>query len=124
MRILYPNLVYGAIASSGTPNFHCQSNHWTSRDFIGVTHASIVLWEYMEIIRKAADPICSSNLEHSVDYIDSILPIRGLKTILKGLFGLATLEHDEDFASVISVSSVLATITRIDSMCQIMLWGV
>ncbi|KAH9922863.1 peptidase S28 [Epithele typhae] len=83
MRVLYPELVYGAIASSG------------------VTHASLENWEYMEIIRKAADLKCSGNLQLSIQIIDSMLgkPVAG--NAIKGLFGLAGLEHDEDFASLV-----------------------
>ena len=75
-----------------------------------VTHASIENWEYMEIIRQAADPKCSAHLESSVQAIDSILtrgndPInKALKRRLKGLFGLADLEHDDDFAALVEVS--------------------
>lgn len=69
----------------------------------GVTHASIVNWEYMEIIRKAADPKCSAHLENAVQTIDSILSSGRLSRPLKALFGLADLRHDEDFASVIEV---------------------
>ncbi|KZT12085.1 peptidase S28 [Laetiporus sulphureus 93-53] len=83
MKILYPKLVYGAIASSG------------------VTHASIVNWEYTDIIRRAADPECSSNLQRAVEFIDTILSVPPLRTPLKRLFGLAELEHDDDFASVL-----------------------
>lgn len=74
-----------------------------------VTHASIENWEYMEIIRQAADPKCSAHLENSIQTIDATLargddPIgRTLKRRLKGLFGLAGLEHDEDFVSLIEV---------------------
>ncbi|KAJ3558690.1 hypothetical protein NM688_g768 [Phlebia brevispora] len=85
MRVLYPDLVFGAIASSA------------------VTHASIENWEYMEIIRNAADPKCISHLETSIQTIDHILslPQTQLKRRLKGLFGVADLEHDEDFVSLI-----------------------
>ncbi|KAI0074024.1 peptidase S28 [Panus rudis PR-1116 ss-1] len=83
MRILYPDLVYGAIASSA------------------VTHASLSNWEYMEIIRRAANPRCSNHLEKAIQRIDTLLAIPFAKRTLKGLFGLADLEHDEDFASVI-----------------------
>jgi len=84
MKILYPDLVWGAIASSG------------------VTHAAVENWQYMEIIRKAADPKCSSHLENSLNIVDAILLSGIFKKQLKGLFGLADLEHDEDFASVLS----------------------
>ncbi|KAJ6611408.1 serine carboxypeptidase S28-domain-containing protein [Mycena sp. CBHHK59/15] len=83
MKILYPDLVYGAIASSG------------------VTHASIVNWEYMEIIRTAADPKCSAHLENAIQTIDKILASGRLARPLKALFGLSELRHDDDFASVL-----------------------
>ncbi|EPT05266.1 hypothetical protein FOMPIDRAFT_1013559 [Fomitopsis schrenkii] len=84
MRILYPDLVYGAIASSG------------------VTHADIENWRYMDIIRRAADPECSDNLVRSVEFVDAVLSIPALRGALKELFGLRDLEHDEDFASLLS----------------------
>ena len=56
----------------------------------------------MEIIRQAADPKCSAHLENAVRTVDAIL-LRGddafsktLKRHLKGLFGVAELEHDEN----------------------------
>jgi hypothetical protein len=63
----------------------------------------------METIRQAADPKCSAHLESSIKTIDSILtrgddPIsRAMKNRLRSIFGLAGLEHDEDFASLIEV---------------------
>ncbi|KAF9449108.1 hypothetical protein P691DRAFT_813128 [Macrolepiota fuliginosa MF-IS2] len=84
MKILYPDLVWGSIASSG------------------VTHAAIENWQYMEVIRNAADPTCSSHLVASVNVIDTILLSGIFKKQLKGLFGLADLQHDQDFASTIS----------------------
>ncbi|KAH8114486.1 peptidase S28 [Phellopilus nigrolimitatus] len=85
MRVLYPELVFGAIASSG------------------VTHAAIELWEYMEVIRKAADPECSKHIETSIAAIDYVLlHTPHLRKPLKALFGLAGLEHDDDFASLLS----------------------
>jgi hypothetical protein len=82
MKILYPDLVFGAIASSG------------------VTHATLENWEYHDIIRLNADPKCSSHLEGAVSTIDDVLKSRGKKA-LKSLFGLGALEHDEDFASLL-----------------------
>ncbi|KAH9936342.1 serine carboxypeptidase S28-domain-containing protein [Fomitopsis serialis] len=84
MKILYPDLVYGAIASSG------------------VTHADFENWRYMDIIRRAAEPECSANLVHSVEFIDTVLSIPHLRIALKQLFGLKELEHDEDFVSLLS----------------------
>ena len=110
MKILYPELVYGAIASSGMCGLdRAVSLFDIKTPLIAVTHATIENWEYMEIIRQAADPKCSAHLENSIKTIDAIL-LRGndpvnmaLKRRLKGLFGVADLEHDEDFASLIEV---------------------
>ena len=85
-RILYPDLVFGAIASSG------------------VTHAALENWEYFEIIRQAAEPECSSSLQNAIETIDTLLNIPFLRRFLKGLFGLADLEHDDDFVSLLTVS--------------------
>ncbi|KAF8885674.1 serine carboxypeptidase S28-domain-containing protein [Gymnopilus junonius] len=85
MKILYPDIVWGAIASSG------------------VTHAALENWQYMDIIREAADPTCAEHLVNSINRIDSILtgdrPF--FKRQLKNLFGLGDLEHDEDFVSLL-----------------------
>lgn len=77
---------------------------------VAVTHASIENWEYMEIIRQAADPKCSAHLENSIKAIDAVLkrgndPVsKSLKRRLKGLFGLADLQHDDDFAALVEAS--------------------
>ncbi|RXW17807.1 hypothetical protein EST38_g8048 [Candolleomyces aberdarensis] len=83
MKILYPDIVYGAIASSA------------------VTHATLEAWEYMTVIRDAADPKCSSHIVNAISSIDSILQRGYFKRQLKALFGLAELEHDEDFVSLL-----------------------
>ncbi|KAF5335362.1 hypothetical protein D9611_011660 [Ephemerocybe angulata] len=83
MKILYPEIVYGAIASSA------------------VTHATLQAWEYMTVIRDAADPKCSSHIVNAIESIDEILRRGYFKTQLKALFGLASLEHDEDFVSLL-----------------------
>lgn len=62
----------------------------------------------MEIIRGAADPKCVSHLENSVNIIDTILLTGIFKKQLKGLFGLADLAHDDDFASTISVCTAIS----------------
>ncbi|KAN0131018.1 peptidase S28 [Lactarius tabidus] len=84
MRVLYPDIVFGAIASSA------------------VTHAVLTNWEYMDVIRLAADPKCSSNLVNSITTIDSLLKIRTLRGQLKKLFGLGGLASDQDFVSVLT----------------------
>ncbi|THH10296.1 hypothetical protein EW146_g8421 [Bondarzewia mesenterica] len=86
MKILYPDIVFGAIASSG------------------VTHAAITNWEYMDVIRIYADPKCSANLVRSVALIDTLLKVPVVRTYLKGLFGLGNLTHDVDFVSLITVA--------------------
>ncbi|KAF8827873.1 hypothetical protein HHX47_DHR4000693 [Lentinula edodes] len=83
MRVLYPDLVYGAIASSA------------------VTHAAIINWEYMDIIRRYADPTCSLHLQKAIETIDTILDHRVLSAPLKALFGVHGLKHDVDFVSLI-----------------------
>lgn len=70
-----------------------------------VTHAALENWQYMDIIREAADPTCADHLVNSINTIDSILansPVF-LKRLLKNVFGLGGLEHDEDFVSVLEV---------------------
>lgn len=99
MKILYPDLVFGAIASSG------------------VTHAALSNWQYMDIIRRAADPTCMRNIEQSIRIVDTILTTRVFARPLKGLFGLADLEHDVDFVSTIEVRFVaLGGITDLHSI--------
>jgi hypothetical protein len=60
-------------------------------------------WEYMDVIRLAADPKCSSNLVNSIITIDRLLKVRRLRGPLKKLFGLGELESDQDFVSVLTV---------------------
>jgi len=69
-----------------------------------VTHAALSNWEYMEIIRQAADPKCSSHLEKSIVTIDTLLNFPRLANSLKALFGLKDLKHDEDFVSLLEVA--------------------
>ncbi|KAK0441668.1 serine carboxypeptidase S28-domain-containing protein, partial [Armillaria borealis] len=83
MKILYPELVFGAIASSG------------------VTHATIVYWEYWDTIRTAAEPKCSYHIQKSIETIDRLLSTKRLAHPLKALFGLPDLQHDEDFVSLL-----------------------
>ncbi|KAH8835052.1 peptidase S28 [Flagelloscypha sp. PMI_526] len=83
MRILHPDIVYGAIASSA------------------VTHAAIDNWEYMDVIRRAADPLCSAHIEGSIKTIDGLLANGHTAFIIKSLFGLEKLSHNDDFASIL-----------------------
>ena len=84
MRVLYPDIVFGAIASSA------------------VTHATIDNWEYMDIIRTAAPKECSDRLVSSIARVDNLLAHNWFRGPLKRLFGLGGLTHDDDFVSTLS----------------------
>ena len=87
MRVLYPKLVYGALASSG------------------VVYATIRDWEYFDIIRQFAPQPCVQQLETSVAEVDALLAKGGqARTLIKQTFGLGNLTHDEDFVSLLAVS--------------------
>ncbi|KDQ15895.1 hypothetical protein BOTBODRAFT_54372 [Botryobasidium botryosum FD-172 SS1] len=83
MRVLYPDIVFGAIASSA------------------VTHAEVQYWEYWEAIRLTADRNCIDRISKAVSFIDGALSVPILRTKLKALFGLGGLRDDSDFASVL-----------------------
>ncbi|KAL5634935.1 hypothetical protein ACGC1H_002833 [Rhizoctonia solani] len=83
MRVLYPHLVYGAIASSA------------------VTHAAIDYWEYADAVRRTADPVCIGHLTTAIQVIDDVLSTKVLSRSLKSWFGLGALESDQDFVSVL-----------------------
>ncbi|KZO95036.1 peptidase S28 [Calocera viscosa TUFC12733] len=83
MRLLYPELVWGAIASSA------------------VTNAEINNYEYYEIIADYADPHCISTLRHSISFIDWYLSSPWLGPVIKSLFSLSPLSN-EDFAAVLA----------------------
>lgn len=86
MRVQYPNLVWGAIASSA------------------VTHAQIDFPQYYDPIQEYGPPACISTLQRAIIFIDNMLDhprATGFPQLLKGLFGLGALE-DDDFADVIS----------------------
>jgi len=84
MRVLYPDVVFGAIASSG------------------VVHATINNWEYMDIIRTAAPPVCSELIQSSMAHIDTLIVNPVSRLPLKTLFGLQGIQHDDDFVSVVA----------------------
>ncbi|KZT44433.1 peptidase S28 [Sistotremastrum suecicum HHB10207 ss-3] len=83
MKILYPDLVFGAIASSA------------------VTHAQIDYWEYLDLIRTAAPKDCSDHLVNSIKLVDFALAHPHLRGPIKKLFGLEGLKNDEDFGSLL-----------------------
>ena len=84
MRVLYPDVVFGAIASSA------------------VTHATIDNWEYMDIIRTAAPKECTDSLVSTIARVDNLLARPWFRRPLKRLFGLGGLTHDDDFVSTLS----------------------
>ena len=57
----------------------------------------------MEVIRRAADLKCSGNIQLTVEIVDSLLVNPITRRPIKALFGLADLEHDEDFVSLLEV---------------------
>ncbi|WVQ93094.1 hypothetical protein IAU59_000158 [Kwoniella sp. CBS 9459] len=85
MRVQYPHLVWGAIASSA------------------VTHAQINFPEYYDPIQRYAPEECISTLQQAILTIDSLLSHpEPIPTLLKGVFGLSELAGNDDFADVIS----------------------
>jgi len=86
MKVTYPHLVFGAIASSG------------------VTHAAVNLWQYYDVVRNAT-PQCSPVFTKAIEAVNLALSQLHLKGPLKDMFGLTGLE-DADFASVLAVCFV------------------
>lgn len=62
-------------------------------------------WQYMEVIRTAADPKCSRRLQEAIKTIDLLLETPLTARLIKSEFGLQDLEHNEDFASLLQVCS-------------------
>lgn len=88
MRVLYPEIVYGAIASSG------------------VVHATINDWRYMDIIRQYAPSDCIAVVEKAVYEMDDLLSQPFTRQAIKEVYGLPNVTHDPDFAAVLEVSSI------------------
>ena len=85
MRVLYPDIVYGAIASSG------------------VTHATVVDWRYPDLIRQYAAPACVARIEKAITEVDSLLASNKTSGAIKAVFGLSGISYNPDFASLLSV---------------------
>ncbi len=86
MRVLYPDIVFGAISSSG------------------VTHATVVDWRYMDLVRQYGAPqACAARLETAVGEVDALLASNKTSGAIKAVFGLSGLSYDPDFASLLSV---------------------
>lgn len=90
MRVLYPDLVFGAIASSG------------------VVHATLDDWRYFDIIRQSAPAACITQVERTIEEVDRLITSPNAKTRLaiKSVFGLQNVTYDPDFASLLSVRVV------------------
>ncbi|KAK8843963.1 hypothetical protein IAR55_006755 [Kwoniella newhampshirensis] len=84
MRTQYPDLVWGAIASSA------------------VTHAQVDFPQYFDPVQRYGPEECISALRSTIKAIDVILDMPApLPTLLKSLFGLEQLEDNTDFADVL-----------------------
>ena len=88
MRVLYPEIVYGAIASSG------------------VVHATLYDWRYMDIIRQYAPSDCIAVIEQAIDEVDKLLANPLTAEDIKAVYGLPNVTHNTDFASTLSVSDL------------------
>ena len=88
MRVLYPDLVFGAIASSG------------------VVHATVDDWYYFDIIREFAPADCMARVAEAVDEVDALLERPETHDAVKAVFGLQNLTYDPDFASLLTVSKL------------------
>ncbi|KAI8983248.1 peptidase S28 [Trametes punicea] len=86
MRVLYPELVFGSIASSA------------------VTHATLDDWRYYDIIRQYAPADCIAQVEKTVYEVDNLITSSQPETrqAIKAVFGLWNLTYDPDFASLLS----------------------
>ena len=87
LRVLYPNVFFGAISSSG------------------VTKAIIDYWEYWEPIRMFGPKDCISFTQDLVELVDHILLTpekKHLVPTLKALFGFPNVTHDNDFTALLT----------------------
>ncbi|KAL9104940.1 MAG: hypothetical protein Q9163_000185 [Psora crenata] len=87
LRVLYPDIYFGAISSSG------------------VTKAIYDFWAYYEPVRQHGPPQCIKNTELLTNVVDNILRQRNhanLTVELKAVFGLKDIQYDDDFANTLS----------------------
>lgn len=86
MRVLYPDIIAGSIASSA------------------VVHASVSYWEYYDLIRNYTPVACRDAIENTVKTVDWLLDFSAFtRKWVKHLFGLEGLRDDGDFGSVLIV---------------------
>ncbi|KIX08974.1 uncharacterized protein Z518_00052 [Rhinocladiella mackenziei CBS 650.93] len=86
LRLLYPDLTWGAISSSG------------------VTKAIYDYWEYYEPLREYAPAECIATQVKLINIIDNILLKNDSNTVaeLKAGFGMESLTYSNDFANLAS----------------------
>ena len=82
MKVLYPDIVFGAIASSG------------------VTHAALSNWGYWDIIRRAAPANCSAQVIKATKEVDEFLDNPKTNDKIKAFFGLEGLTLNGDLTSL------------------------
>ena len=85
MRVLYPDIVYGAIASSG------------------VVHATLDDWYYFDIIRESAPADCMVRVAEAIEEVDAFLANNATRQAIKDVFYLGGITYDPDFASALTV---------------------
>ncbi|KAL1967017.1 hypothetical protein VTN77DRAFT_3541 [Rasamsonia byssochlamydoides] len=88
LRVVYPDLFFGAISSSG------------------VTEAIYDYWEYYEPIRQFGPPDCIRTTQTLTHLLDNLLQSSRNDSSLiaeyKSLFGLQNLTYNDDFANLLS----------------------
>jgi hypothetical protein len=86
MKVLYPDIVFGGIASNG------------------VTEAAISNWGYYDIIRRVAPANCSAQFITAVKEVDNLLSNSETNYKVKSFFGMPGLTLDSDLTTFFSVS--------------------
>ncbi|GAA94974.1 hypothetical protein E5Q_01629 [Mixia osmundae IAM 14324] len=86
LRRLYPDIFFGAIASSA------------------VTHAQVDFWQYMETIRLRGPKQCIQSIVDTVAFVDSMLDLErsDLTRRLQRVFGLENVTVPADFVNVLT----------------------
>ena len=86
MRVVYPDITWGAISSSG------------------VTEAIYDYWQYYEPIRTYGPPDCIATQQKLMNVLDNIIMSNDTESIneLKSAFGLQDLSDNKDLANVAS----------------------
>jgi hypothetical protein len=103
MRVQYPHLVWGAIASSGEHAIPVTAKRIPTDTVLAVTHAQVDFPEYNDAIIKYAPVDCIDTLMSAISAIDHMLDMpEPMPKMLKGVFGLSDLKDHADFGEVLS----------------------